>query len=154
MFNMIINMVGSGMNESANGKAAVTATAPCLDMLDLAGYNYASGCYPLEKMAHPGRLIFGSETFPQDIVRNWAMVKQYPYLIGDFMWTAWDYIGEVGLGAWAYTKDGTGINKSQICNTMKPYTLPSPSSLCSKSQWDGAGGQQAKDAGELVRNHY
>ena len=39
------------------------------------------------------------------------MVKKYPYLIGDFMWTAWDYLGEAGLGAWAYTKDGTGFNK-------------------------------------------
>lgn len=31
------------------------------------------------------------------------MVKKYPYLIGDFMWTAWDYLGESGLGAWSYT---------------------------------------------------
>ena len=31
------------------------------------------------------------------------MVKQYPYLIGDFMWTAWDYLGEAGIGAWSYT---------------------------------------------------
>lgn len=111
MFNMITNMVGSGMNKSANGKAADRATAPCLDALDMAGYNYASGRYPLEGRAHPDRLIFGSETFPMDIAKNWAMVKEYPWLIGDFMWTAWDYIGEVGLGAWAYTKDGTGFNK-------------------------------------------
>ena len=111
MFNFITNMVGTGMNKSANGKAADEATAPCLDALDMAGYNYASGRYPLEGKAHPNRLIYGSETFPQDIAKNWAMVKQYPYLIGDFMWTAWDYIGEVGLGAWAYTKDGTGFNK-------------------------------------------
>ncbi len=111
MFNMITNMVGTGMNKSANGKKADEATAPALDALDMAGYNYASGRYPLESKAHPERLIFGSETFPQDIAKNWTMVKQYPYLIGDFMWTAWDYIGEVGLGAWAYTKDGTGFNK-------------------------------------------
>ena len=111
MFNMITNMVGTGMNKSANGKAADLATAPSLDALDMAGYNYASGRYPLEGKCHPDRLIFGSETFPQDIAKNWAMVKQYPYLIGDFMWTAWDYLGEVGLGAWAYTKDGTGFNK-------------------------------------------
>ena len=111
MFNFITNLVGTGMNKSANGKAADEATTPCLDALDMAGYNYASGRYPLEGKAHPDRLIFGSETFPQDIAKNWAMVKQYPYLIGDFMWTAWDYIGEVGLGAWAYTKDGTGFNK-------------------------------------------
>ena len=111
MFNMITNLVGTGMNKSANGKAADEATSPCLDALDMAGYNYASGRYPMEGKCHPDRLIFGSETFPQDIAKNWAMVKQYDYLIGDFMWTAWDYIGEVGLGAWAYTKDGTGFNK-------------------------------------------
>ncbi|MGI6576880.1 MAG: glycoside hydrolase family 2 protein [Eubacteriales bacterium] len=111
LFNMITNMVGTGMNKSANSKAADEATSPCLDALDIAGYNYASGRYPMEGKCHPDRLIYGSETFPQDIAKNWAMVKQYPYLIGDFMWTAWDYLGEVGLGAWAYTKDGTGFNK-------------------------------------------
>ena len=111
MFNMITNMVGTGMNKSANGKAADEATTPCLDALDMAGYNYASGRYPLEGKAHPDRLIFGSETFPQDIAKNWEMVKKYDYLIGDFMWTAWDYLGEAGIGAWAYTKDGTGFNK-------------------------------------------
>ena len=111
MFNFIASMVGTGMNKSANSKAADEATAPALDILDMAGYNYASGRYPLEGKAHPDRLIYGSETFPQDIAKNWAMVKQYPYLVGDFMWTAWDYLGEVGLGAWAYTKDGTGFNK-------------------------------------------
>lgn len=31
------------------------------------------------------------------------MVKQYPYLLGDFLWTAWDYLGEAGIGAWSYT---------------------------------------------------
>ncbi len=111
MFNFIASMVGTGMNSSANSKAADLATTPCLDALDMAGYNYASGRYPLEGKAHPNRLIYGSETFPQDIAKNWAMVKKYPYLIGDFMWTAWDYLGEVGLGAWAYSKDGAGFNK-------------------------------------------
>lgn len=111
MFNMITNMVGTGMNKSANGRAADEATAPCLDALDIAGYNYASGRYPMEGKCHPNRLIYGSETFPQDIAKNWKMTDRYPYLIGDFMWTAWDYLGEVGLGTWAYTKDGTGFNK-------------------------------------------
>lgn len=39
------------------------------------------------------------------------MVKKYPHLFGDFMWTAWDYIGETGAGAWAYTSDGFGFSK-------------------------------------------
>lgn len=111
MYNFIASMVGTGMNKSANSKAADEATAPALDILDMAGYNYASGRYPLEGKAHPNRVIFGSETFPQDIAKNWAMVKQYPYLIGDFMWTAWDYLGEAGIGAWAYTPDGRSFNK-------------------------------------------
>ncbi len=111
MFNMVTSMVGTGMNKAANSKKADAVTTPCLDSLDIAGYNYASGRYTLEGKAHPNRLIYGSETFPQDIVKNWTMVKKYPYIAGDFMWTAWDYLGENGLGAWAYTTDGKGFNK-------------------------------------------
>ncbi len=111
MFNMITNMVGTGMNKGANSKKADEATTPALEMLDICGYNYASGRYPMEGTKHPGRVVVGSETFPQDIAKNWAMVKKYPYLVGDFMWTAWDYLGEAGLGAWAYTPDGKGFAK-------------------------------------------
>jgi hypothetical protein len=111
MFNMMTSMAGSFMNKATNSRKADAATSPCLDALDIAGYNYGSGRYPLEAKAHPDRVIFGSETFPYNIVKNWAMVKKYPYLIGDFMWTAWDYLGEVGLGTWSYTPDGKSFNK-------------------------------------------
>jgi len=111
MFNMLTSIVGQGMNKAANSPKADAVTKPCLDALDIAGYNYASGRYPLEGKANPGRLIMGSETFPQGIVKNWAMVKKFPYLIGDFMWTAWGYLGEAGIGAWAYTDDGKAFNK-------------------------------------------
>lgn len=30
-------------------------------------------------------------------------MKKLPYLLGDFMWTSWDYLGEAGIGAWSYT---------------------------------------------------
>lgn len=111
IFNMITSMVGPGMNKGANGKKADVVTSPVLDALDIAGYNYASGRYPLEGKAHPDRVIFGSETFPQDIYKNWQMVKKYPYLVGDFMWTAWDYLGETGIGAWSYTPDEKAFDK-------------------------------------------
>ncbi len=111
MFNQMTMMIGTGMNLSADGEEADRVTSPILDAVDIAGYNYASGRYPLEGEAHPDRIVVGSETFPQDISVNWAMVEQYPYLIGDFMWTAWDYLGEVGLGAWSYTEDTMSFEK-------------------------------------------
>ena len=111
LFNLITSMVGTGMNKSANSKKVDEVTSPGLDALDICGYNYASGRYPLEAKAHPDRVVVGSETFPQTLAQNWAMVKKYPYLVGDFMWTAWDYLGEAGIGAWAYTPDGKGFNK-------------------------------------------
>ena len=102
-FNIMASMIGSGMNKGGNSKKVDALTTPFVDCLDIAGYNYGSGRYPLEEKAHPNRIVFGSETFPQDIYKNWQMVKKYPYLLGDFMWTSWDYLGEAGLGAWSYT---------------------------------------------------
>ena len=103
MFNIMTSFIGSSMNKAGNSKKVDELTTPFLDSLDIAGYNYGSGRYPLEEKAHPNRVVFGSETFPQDIWKNWEAVKKYPYVIGDFMWTSWDYLGEAGIGAWSYT---------------------------------------------------
>lgn len=111
MFNMITQAVGTGMNKAANSNKADLATSPILDALDVAGYNYASGRYAMEGKKHPKRILYGSETFPQALAKNWKMVKKYPYLIGDFMWTAWDYIGEAGIGAWSYHQDAKVFDK-------------------------------------------
>ena len=74
MFNIMASLIGSGMNKAANSKHADAVTAPVLDALDLAGYNYASGRYEKDGKLHPDRVIYGSETFPQDIAKNWAKV--------------------------------------------------------------------------------
>lgn len=111
MFNFIVSMVGSGMTKAANSKRTDEVCSPSLDLLDFAGYNYASGRYPLDLKLHPDRIIFGSETMPYDIGKNWKMVEEMPNIIGDFMWTAWDYMGENGIGAWAYTDDAKTFAK-------------------------------------------
>ncbi len=111
LFNLMTSFVGSGMNKAANSKKSDEICSPSLDLLDVAGYNYASGRYPLDAKLHPSRLILGSETMPYDIAKNWRMVESMDNLCGDFMWTAWDYAGENGIGAWAYTKDGGGFSK-------------------------------------------
>lgn len=111
VFNMVASKVGTKINNGARSKKADAVISPALDVMDIAGYNYSSGRYPLEGSVNPGRIIVGSETYPQDIYKNWEMVKKYPYLIGDFVWTSWDYLGEVGLGAWAYTDDAATFDK-------------------------------------------
>ncbi|MCF0132457.1 MAG: DUF4982 domain-containing protein [Blautia sp.] len=110
-FNEMISQFGEMMEGTANSKEADEASTPLFEAVDVAGYNYASGRYVLDGELHPDRVIVGSETFPQCIYRNWQLVKKLPYLIGDFMWTAMDYIGEVGIGAWSYTPDGSGFTK-------------------------------------------
>lgn len=102
-FNIMASFVGSGMNKGGNSPKVDALATPIINALDIAGYNYGSGRYPLEGKQHPERIIFGSETFPQDIYKNWEQVKKLPYLLGDFMWTSWDYLGEAGIGCWSYT---------------------------------------------------
>ena len=102
-FNIMASFVGSGMNKGGNSPKVDALATPIINALDITGYNYGSGRYPLEGKQHPERIIFGSETFPQDIYRNWEQVKKLPYLLGDFMWTSWDYLGEAGIGCWSYT---------------------------------------------------
>ena len=70
--------------------------------VDIVGYNYALARYEPEGTEYPNRIIVGSETNPPDLDKNWEMVERLPYVIGDFDWTAWDYLGETGIGGYVY----------------------------------------------------
>jgi beta-galactosidase len=70
--------------------------------LDVAGYNYADSRYASDHDQFPNRVIVGSETRPEQIAHLWRLVEQLPHVIGDFTWTGWDYLGEVGIGRTEY----------------------------------------------------
>ena len=53
----------------------------------------------------PNRVIVGTETHNTNITQNWPKVLALPHVIGDFTWTGWDYLGEVGLGRVEYGED-------------------------------------------------
>lgn len=72
---------------------------PC-SIVDVPGYNYLVDRY--ESEAEKGNLVIGSETYPKDIVRIWPLVEKYNCILGDFTWTGWDYLGEVGVGRLDY----------------------------------------------------
>ena len=62
------------------------------------GYNYLCKRYAYDGQHFPGRVIAGTETWPQDAYITWNETLRLPYVIGDFVWTALDYLGESGIG--------------------------------------------------------
>ena len=67
-----------------------------------AAYNYGVNRYKKDLKKYPDRVILGSETFAADAAAFFNLAQKHPALIGDFVWTGMDYLGEVGLGAWEY----------------------------------------------------
>lgn len=105
VYNQMVLEWGNSMTMAAATEAADKVSSPVFDTLDIAGYNYAVSRYEKESEVHPERIIVGSETYVYDLAKNWPLVEKYPYVIGDFMWTAWDYLGEAGIGGWSYDSD-------------------------------------------------
>lgn len=101
-FNLRAALFGNTADDSLLGDELDRAVSPFLDLLDMAGYNYGEPRYRMEGRLHPDRMIVGTETSPANMFRNWQLVKELPYVFGDFMWTGWDYLGETGAGAWRY----------------------------------------------------
>ena len=111
LFNLAAQTIGTGMTMAANLPGADALVSPALDALDIAGYNYAQARYKPDARKHPNRVVVGSETFPHKLPQNWALVKELPNVVGDFMWAGWDYLGEAGAGSWAYTAEEAGFSK-------------------------------------------
>lgn len=100
--NTAMTDLGSMMKNVMTMDLVTTATAEAFAVADIAGYNYADTRYIMDKDLFPNRIICGSETFPKDIANNWKLVKENGYIIGDFTWTGWDYLGEAGIGKVEY----------------------------------------------------
>jgi beta-galactosidase len=71
---------------------------PAFAHLDVAGYNYLPEKYEGDHARHPDRVIMTTESYPKDFFTYWSLVEKHPYVIGDFVWTALDYLGEAGIG--------------------------------------------------------
>ena len=114
-YNKMVTMLGDRMMKAVLRPDVDSITSPVLDMLDISGYNYGSYRYEADGTEHPGRVVVGAETYPYQLSQNWAQVERQPYLVGDFMWTAWDYIGEVSLGAWYNSDENPDFTQKYPC---------------------------------------
>jgi len=114
----IAHMLASKCKELDSGRPVTSALAawdpeweiydPLASCLDIAGYNYMLHKAEADHKRVPSRVIWQTESFPRDAFRNWALADKHPYIIGDFVWTGLDYIGESGIGRYYYDGDPEG----------------------------------------------
>lgn len=81
---------------------------PLMAEHDVCGYNYQLHRAQEDHKRVPSRIIVQTESYPRDAFANWKLVQNHPYIIGDFVWTALDYLGESGIGRWYYTGENPG----------------------------------------------
>ena len=108
---------------------------PFFAALDISGYNYSPQSYQTDHDRVPDRVMVATESFPRDSFTYWTKVKELPYVIGDFIWTSWDYLGESGIG---HTKQSPAQDNAflmpwpwhdancgdfDICGFVKPQSL-------------------------------
>jgi beta-galactosidase len=98
--------VTSAVNDLREDKDPYFAT------LDVAGYNYAASgdrqkksLYEFDHDRISKRIMFGSESYPLEAFDAWMNVLDHPYVIGDFVWTAFDYLGEASIGWRGYFQE-------------------------------------------------
>ena len=101
-FNAMAQKLGPLMFFMSKGSKGDKACLGAADGLDVLGLNYASSRYDEDVRKYPGRLMVGSETMVADLPYNWERVKRNPQVLGDFVWSAWDYLGEACIGDWTY----------------------------------------------------
>ena len=75
---------------------------------DIVGYNYMIFKSQGDHQRVPSRVMMQTESYPRDAWQNYRKVMDEPWVVGDFVWTAIDYLGESGIGRWYYEGDTPG----------------------------------------------
>ena len=110
--------------------------------LDVAGYNYLLERYEKDGEKYPNRIICGTESYPLKAFDYWEATERLPHVIGDFVWTALDYLGEAGLGRVRLGKDrefhGPYPHHTAFCGDMDICGFKRPQSYYRDCIWGTA----------------
>ena len=106
-FQQAANVVGRTVGAAGGLPPIDQALAPLTDILDVIGYNYGAARYRKDRKNHPERPLVGTSIFPGELYDVWKMTEQDSGILGNFVWSAWDYLGEAGKGAW--TTDASAV---------------------------------------------
>jgi beta-galactosidase len=112
---------------------------PARRSLDVTGYNYRQSAYEEDHARYPDLVLMGTEQYAKDIHDGWRKVEAYPWLLGEFVWSGIDYLGEVGAGSsilqkpgdpppqfifvWDYPAYQSGCGEIDILGRRKPQGL-------------------------------
>jgi beta-galactosidase len=96
------------LNLAMQSDVVTRKSTEAFSYLDAAGYNYMDTRFEMDGDLFPNRVIVATETHPAAIDVGWAGVVERSYVIGDFTWTGWDYLGEVGIGRITFGDGGPG----------------------------------------------
>ena len=75
---------------------------------DIVGYNYMIFKAESDHERVPQRVMMQTESYPRDAYRNYRTTMDHQYIIGDFVWTGIDYLGESGIGRYYYEGEPAG----------------------------------------------
>ena len=119
LFNMLIGIAAAEpfIKACAKPKRSDPVTRGIFDVLDVAGYNYGDVSYAKHHEWHPERVMVGTETKSIGMKKRMQTILDMPSVIGDFLWTGWDYLGECGLGVIDYGKRESMFGKPYPCIT-------------------------------------
>ena len=120
MFNFMVSLFAARpfIEAMSAPKRSDPGSREIFGMLDIAGYNYGDMAYEGHHRMHPERVLMGTETKAiAGVKKRIDMVKKYPWIIGDFVWTGWDYLGECGLGIIDYNRNLGSFTKPYPAET-------------------------------------
>jgi beta-galactosidase len=109
---------------------------PYFATLDISGYNYSFGgdhgkktIFETDHERVPGRIMYCAESYPLEAFGAWQDVVNHSYVLGDFVWTGFDYLGEASIGWRGYPHDENFYPWNQaycgdidICGLKRPQS--------------------------------
>jgi len=109
-------------------------TDKAFTFLDVGGYNYEPMMYEADHKKFPDRIMVGTESYPGELVDYWRLVEKHPHVIGDFVWTGIDYLGEAGCGHMRFDNEPSDFGRGwpwfnafcgdlDICGFRKPQSF-------------------------------
>ena len=112
---------------------------------DIVGYNYMMHKAKSDHERVPSRVMIQTESYPRDAWQNYERTMKHDYIVGDFVWTGLDYLGESGIGRWYYEGDPAGEHWERLlypwhaayCGDVDLTGLRKPISHYRSMLWNG-----------------